>query len=99
VFVVTGSSGGGPADGVTIARNTISGKPFDIGVYNNGGVRRNIKVTGNKSDTSATGPIMFFSGVSTLVVTGNKQPLDGSSTTIAQCSGCTDVTISGNVTP
>ncbi len=99
VFVVTGSSGGGPADGITIARNTISGKPFDIGVYNNGGLRRNIKVTGNKSDTSATGPIMFFSGVSTLVVTGNTQPLNGTATNLATCSGCTDVTISGNATP
>ena len=99
VFVVTGSSGGGPADGVTIARNTISGRPFDVGVYNNGGLRRNIAVTGNKSDTSAQGPIMNFSGVTTLTVTGNVQPLNGTATNLASCSGCTDVTISGNVTP
>jgi hypothetical protein len=97
VFVATGSSGGGPVDDIKIARNTISGRPFDIGVYDNGGLRRNIRVTDNKSDTSASGAPMVFNGVDTLVVTGNRQPLDGSQ--LVAASGCTDVTISGNVTP
>jgi hypothetical protein len=97
VFVVTGSSGGGPADGITVSNNTIAGRPFDVGVYNNGGVRRNIVVSNNRSDTSAAGPVMNFSGVATLTVTGNVQPLDGS--TLVSAPGCTDVTISGNVTP
>jgi hypothetical protein len=97
VFVVTGSSGGGPADAITVSNNTISGKPFDVGVYDNGGLRRNIVVSGNSSDTSAMGPVMNFSGVATLTVTNNVQPLDG--TQLLTTPGCTDVTISGNVTP
>ena len=63
MFVVTGSSGGGPVDNIRISSNTIAGKPFDMGVYDNGGSRRNIVVTGNSSDTSAQGPVMNFSGV------------------------------------
>ena len=97
VFVATGSSGGGPVDGIRVARNTISGRPFDIGVYDNGGLRRDIRVTDNRSDTSASSVPMVFNGVDTLVVTGNRQPLDGSQ--LVAASGCTDVTISGNDTP
>jgi hypothetical protein len=95
VFVVTGSSGGGPADAVTINANVIHGRPFDIGVFNNGGLRRNIRVIGNRSDTRAAGPVMHFNGVRTLVVRNNRQPLSRGS--LVQASACTDVLISGNV--
>ena len=97
VFVATGSSGGGPVDGIKVARNTISGKPFDVGVYDNGGLRRDIRIIDNHSDTSAKGTPMAFEGVETLVVTGNHQPLDGSK--LADVSGCSDVTIKDNETP
>ena len=96
VFVVTGSSGGGPADAVTINGNVIHGRPFDIGVYNNGGLRRNIRVINNRSDTRAAGPVMAFNGVRTLEVRGNHQPLSRGS--LVQHSGCTGVVITGNVT-
>jgi len=39
---------------------------------------------------------MSFSGVDTVRVTGNTQPL--SNTTLVSTSGCTSVTISANVT-
>ena len=48
-------------------------------------------------DTSGVGPIMVFNGVQTLEVTDNVQPLDGSP--LLMTSGCTNVTVSGNVTP
>jgi hypothetical protein len=96
VFVVTGSSGGGPADAVTINANRIYGRPFDVGVYNNGGLRRNIRIVNNRSDTRAAGPVMVFNGVRTLVVRGNVQPLSRGS--LVSQSGCTDVLITGNVT-
>ncbi len=95
VFVVTGSSGGGPADAVTIDHNKIYGRAFDIGVYNNGGLRRNIRVIANRSDTRVAGPVMSFNGVRTLVVRNNRQPLSRGS--LVSASGCTDVLISGNV--
>jgi hypothetical protein len=95
VFVVTGTSGGGPADAVTIDHNKIYGRAFDIGVYNNGGLRRNIRVIANRSDTRVAGPVMSFNGVRTLVVRNNRQPLSRGS--LVSASGCTDVLISGNV--
>ena len=95
MFVVTGSSGGGPADAVTIDHNVIHGRAFDIGVYNNGGLRRNIRVIANRSDTRVAGPVMSFNGVKTLVVRNNRQPLSRGS--LVSASGCTDVLISGNV--
>ena len=96
LFVVTGSSGGGPADGIEVSRNTVSGRPVDIGVYNNGGLRRNIRVVNNWSDTRVGGPVMTFAGVDTLAVTGNTQPLSSSS--LVSTSSCTSVTILNNLT-
>jgi hypothetical protein len=96
VFVATGTSGGGPADDIVVSGNTISGRPIDVGVYNNGGLRRNIRVMNNTSNDMVSGPVMSFGGVDTLQVTGNTQPLSGSS--LVSTSGCTSVTISGNIT-
>jgi hypothetical protein len=95
-FVVTGTSGGGPAEGITVSRNTIAGRSFDVGVYNNGGTRKAITVSDNRSDTRVAGPAMTFAGVAGLTVTGNVQPL--SSGSLVSTSGCTNVVISGNVT-
>jgi Right handed beta helix region len=95
LFVVTGTSGGGPADDIEVSRNSVSGRAVDVGVYNNGGLRRNIRVVDNHSDTRVGGPVMSFSGVNTVRVTGNTQPL--SNTTLVSTSGCTSVTISANV--
>ncbi|MFL5755227.1 MAG: hypothetical protein ACJ77N_02925 [Chloroflexota bacterium] len=95
LFVVTGTSGGGPADDIEVSRNSVSGRAVDVGVYNNGGLRRNIRVVDNHSDTRVGGPVMSFSGVDTVRVTGNTQPL--SNTTLVSTSGCTSVTISANV--
>jgi hypothetical protein len=90
MFVITGSSGGGPASGITVSGNVISGRPIDVGVYDNGGARLDIKVTNNRSDTSAAGPVMVFQGVDGLVVTGNIQPLTSGS--LATYTNCTSVT-------
>jgi hypothetical protein len=95
-FVVTGTSGGGPADDVEVSRNQITGRSFDVGVYNNGGLRRNIRVLSNTSDTRDSGPTMEFQGVNTLQVIGNRQPLSSGSLILQ--SGCTNVTISNNST-
>jgi hypothetical protein len=96
VFVVTGTSGGGPADDVEVSRNQVTGRSFDVGVYNNGGLRRNIRVNSNTSDTRDSGPTMEFQGVNTLQVIGNRQPLSSGSLILQ--SGCTNVTISNNST-
>jgi hypothetical protein len=87
---------GGPAEGITVSRNTIAGRSFDVGVYNNGGTRKAITVSDNRSDTRVAGPAMTFAGVAGLTVTGNVQPL--SSGSLVSTSGCTNVVISGNVT-
>jgi hypothetical protein len=94
-FVVTGSSGGGPADDILVRRNRIAGKHFRVGVFDNGGLRRNIRVVGNHSDKRVSGPVMFFGGVRTLVVTNNRQPL--SSGKLVSTAGCSNIQISGNV--
>ena len=94
-FVVTGSSGGGPADDILVKRNRIAGKQFRVGVFDNGGLRRNIRVVGNRSDKRVSGPVMFFGGVRTLVVTNNRQPL--SSGKLVSTANCSNIQISGNV--
>ena len=94
-FVVTGSSGGGPADNILVKRNRISGRHFRVGVFDNGGLRRNIRVVRNHSDKRVAGPVMFFGGVKTLVVTGNRQPLTHGK--LVSTSGCSNIQISGNV--
>jgi hypothetical protein len=94
-FVVTGSSGGGPADDILVKRNRIAGKPFRIGVFDNGGSRRNIRVVANRSNTRVGGPVMHFGGVRTLVVTRNRQPLRNGK--LVSTSGCSNVLISRNV--
>jgi hypothetical protein len=99
LFAATGSSGGGPAVNIQIARNIMTDPTMGtlkIGVFNNGGARQNISVVDNTAAATAAGPVMSFTGVSGLTVTGNRQKL--SSGSLATTSGCTSVTMSGNVT-
>jgi hypothetical protein len=82
VFVITGASGGGPGDDVEIARNVMSDPNwgyFSVGVYNNGGLRRNIRVIDDRGVRRMPGPQMVFQGVNGLTVTGNTQPLSSGS--------------------
>lgn len=96
IFAVTGSSGGGPAIDVTVARNTLLGQPFRVGVYNNGGARQGIVVSDNVSDTVNDGqvmlPLLFFGGVSGLQVTNNR----GFNNSEVSVSGGSNVTVAGN---
>ena len=99
LFAVTGSSGGGPADDIEVSRNTMTDPIWGslrIGVFNNGGLRRNIRVMDNQGVWRVLGPTMTFNGVNTLRVTGNRQPLLGG--ILATVNGCTGVTMSGNTT-
>ena len=96
VFAVTGSSGGGPAIDIDYSRNVLTGQPFRVGVYDNGGARQNIRVTYNRTDTRNSGqvmtPLLFFGGVAGLVVTNNV----GFTNAEVSTSGSTSVSISGN---
>jgi len=96
VMAITGSSGGGPAIDIDYSRNMLTGQPFRVGVYNNGGARQDIRVSGNRSDTRNTGqvmtPLLSFGGVNGLTVTNNVGFTNGEVST----SGSTSVIISGN---
>jgi hypothetical protein len=98
VFVVTNASGDGPAVDIELSRNTMLDTTlgaFKVGVFGSA-ARQNIRVLDNTSVDRSAGPVMTFSSVSGLTVTGNKQPL--SSGSLVSSPGCTSVTISGNVT-
>ncbi len=96
VFAVTGSSGGGPAIDIDVSRNVLSGQPFRVGVYDNGGARQNIRVTYNRTDTRNTGqvmtPLLFFGGVAGLAVMNNV----GFTNAEVSTPGSTSVSLSGN---
>ena len=55
--------------------------------------RRSIVVRDNTSKVATRGPVMFFTGVSGVTVTGNRQPL--SSGGLAKFTSCTNVTYDG----
>ena len=99
LFAATGTSGGGPAVDIEIARNTMTDPTMGalkIGVFNNGGARQNIRVVDNTAAATAAGPVMSFNGVSGLTITGNRQKL--SSGSLASTSGCSGGVMSGNIT-
>ncbi|MGZ8528177.1 MAG: CBM96 family carbohydrate-binding protein [Candidatus Limnocylindrales bacterium] len=80
---------GSHIDGVTIGRNTVTGKAMVIHVYLTTR-RTNIVVTDNISRVAAAGPVMRFAHVDGLTVTGNVQPLSsGSLASIVDCTGVT----------
>ena len=61
---------------------------FKIGVFGSS-ARQNFRINDNTAATRAAGPVMDFSSVSGLTVTGNTQPL--SSGSLASTSGCSSV--------
>jgi hypothetical protein len=80
---------GSNVDGVTISRNTITGKPLVVHVYL-ATRRTSIVVSDNTSRVAATGPVMRFAHVDGLTVTGNVQPLNsGALASVTDCTGVT----------
>jgi hypothetical protein len=106
VLAVTGTSGGGPAEDISFTGNTMTDPTWGelrIGVFNNGGSRKNISITNNKGVHRFTAngtygsTLIKASGVTGLTVTGNTQPIS-SGTTFASCSSCSSVNITNNTT-
>ncbi len=100
-FVVTGSSGGGPAKVIDIIGNTMSAGNLRVGVFNNNIDAQNIRVMNNSASTAFVSEtdintVMTFDTVAGLTVTGNTQHV--TSGTFESHSGCTGVTVSGNTT-
>jgi hypothetical protein len=99
-FCITGSSGGGPVENIEVSRNKITSGSMRVGIFNNGGTRKNIAIKDNVStvrvDESRIAPIVVANGVAGYTLTGNTQPLSGG--TFESHSGCTGVVISNNVT-
>jgi hypothetical protein len=87
-FSALGASGSA-INGVTVSRNTVTGKSMLVHV-NLTTRRKNIVVTDNISRVAAAGPVLRFAHVDGLTVTGNVQPLSsGSLATITDCTGVT----------
>jgi hypothetical protein len=93
--------GGAVVRDVTVSGNTVEGNPngkdgkmvgLNVVVCDNG-IRENFTVTNNSAGQPAAGPIMKFSGVKGVTVTGNSQPL--SSGPLATFKGSTSVTYDG----
>jgi hypothetical protein len=106
-FVITGSSGGGPAENITFTGNTMTDPTWGelrVGIFNNGGTRKSIAITNNSgvhrfaSSSTYGSTLMKISGVNGLTVTGNTQPISAG-TALVTCSGCSGtVTLSPNAT-
>jgi len=90
-------TGDGPQRNVEFSRNVVAGGALRIGVWNVAGSGRSeFRIVDNRSAVPAAGHTMEFSGVDTLAVTGNTQPL--SSGSLVSTSSCTNVVISDNIT-
>lgn len=76
-FSALGASGS-VIDGVTVSRNTVTGKSMLVNVTLTTR-RKNIVVTDNTSRVAAAGPVLRFAHVDGLTVTGNVQPLSSGS--------------------
>ena len=90
-FAVDGSKTGAAIHDLTIANNRSTGASL-LTVVNPGAVAREqtIAFTGNSSDTAAGGPLLEFTAVDGLTITGNVQPLTrGTLTNTVSCSGVT----------
>jgi hypothetical protein len=99
-FCITGSSGGGPVENIEVSRNRITSGSIRVGIFNNGGTRKNVVIKDNVStvrvNESSIAPIVVAQGVAGYTLTGNTQPLSGGS--FESHSNCTGVTISNNIT-
>ena len=78
-------------DNVVISRNVVEDGTLKTLIEKPN--RRNIVVQGNTSRVTTGGPVMRFTGVSGVTVTGNVQPL--SSGELASFTSCTNVTYDG----
>lgn len=101
IFVITGTSGGGPAEDVEISRNimTVEGA-IRMGLFNNGGTRKNIRILNNKGKdafvaSGAINEVISAQSVNGLQIKNNTQKM--TSGTFENHSGSTDVDISGNI--
>ncbi len=90
-LAVEGSHTGATINGVTVARNRITGSSL-LAVVDNGGTSRmrSISFTDNTSLVKAPGPVLRFAHVDGLTVAGNVQPL--SSGSLASITDSTSVT-------
>jgi hypothetical protein len=96
VLAITGSSGGGPAEDITFTGNRVDDPTWGelrVGVFNNGGSRRNIAITNNvathrfASNSTYGSVVIKATGVTDFTATGNAQPLSAG-TTLVTCSSC-----------
>ena len=78
-------------DNVVISRNVVEDGTLKTLIEKPN--RRNIVMQGNTSRVTTGGPVMRFTGVSGVTVTGNVQPL--SSGELASFTSCTNVTYDG----
>ena len=68
-------SGNADARNITIDGNRAIGQPIRMLIQPNGYVRDRISIINNVSDTAVPGPVIFASGCTNLVLSGNVQPL------------------------
>ena len=88
-FAVDGSSTGAPIHDISVTDNTSTGKSL-LTVVVGPGRKQNITFSGNRSTVAAGGPVLRFTNVDGLTVTGNTQSL--SSGALVSTTSCTGVT-------
>jgi hypothetical protein len=87
-FAVDGSQTGAAIHDISVTNNTSTGKSL-LTVVTGPGRKQNITFSGNRSTVSSGGPVLQFSRVDGLTVTGNTQSL--SSGALVSTSNCTGV--------
>ena len=93
--------GDGPVDGVTVARNTLTGAGMYMAALAPPGARRSsIRITGNRSDTAYRAPgsaALDFERIDGLTVARNAIPVAGPGMALASVSESCDVAVFGNL--
>jgi hypothetical protein len=87
-FAVDGSQTGAAIHDISVTNNTSTGKSL-LTVVTGPGRKQNVVFSGNRSTVSSGGPVLQFSRVDGLTVTGNTQSL--SSGALVSTSNCTGV--------
>jgi hypothetical protein len=99
LLAAAGPNVGAVIEDVTVTGNVVAGNPagydgkilgVNVRVDGSRGPRADFTVTNNTAQTPARGPVMTFSEVAGVTVTGNVQPLTGGQ--LASISGSTGVT-------
>ena len=88
-FAVDGSSTGAALHDISVVNNTSTGKSL-LTVVVGPGRKQNITFSGNRSTVSSGGPVLRFTNVDGLTVSGNSQSL--SSGALVSTTSCTGVT-------